>query len=206
MALHYFSIFFQILIAGLIEHSALAYNYSGNYWGRSTFKPIISITLDPQASLNSSFRIAVREAREEDALRFLNKKADINSHSDKGDTALLYAARNCSVDIVKVLISKGADVKLQDKEGRTALIFAAQSSCLPVTEILMSTPGVDPFHTDEAHKTAKDYALENASLDVDGPSLDVVALLEASLLKKNQVHKTKKQVNLPFARIETNAQ
>lgn len=176
---------------GLSEPQALADFYSSgyfnsgyysNYGGRSRSQPILSLSLDPKEILNSGLRIAAREEREEDVLRFLRQKADINSRSDVGETALMYAARNCSTDIVKILLSHGADVNIEDREGRTALIYAAQDSCAPVIEKLLRRTKASINHRDKSGRSAIDYAREGASLDVDGPSLDAVRLLESGSL------------------------
>jgi len=170
----------------LLATTARADYYPGYYWGRPSAPPIISLTLDPQESLNSAFRIAAREERKEDLIRFLDQRAEVNSRSDEGETALMYASRNCSEDVVKVLISRKADVNAEDSEGRTALIYAAQDSCAPVIEILLRSAVIRVGHRDKAGKSAKDYAEENAALDVDGPAIEAVRLL--SRVRSQWVH------------------
>jgi hypothetical protein len=191
-----FAISFFLL--GVIELPALAGNYSGyypNYWERPKPTPIISLSLDPQEVLNSEFRIAAREGRQEDMMRFLEQKAGINSHSDEGATALMYASLNCFPGIVKNLLSHGADVNVEDMQGATALIDAAQDSCAPVIRLLVRSPGIHIQHQDKAGNSAIDYARNNASLDVDGPPLEAVRLL-SSVRSRNARDKGKARAKL----------
>jgi ankyrin repeat protein len=145
--------------------------------------------MDPQDILNSAFRIAAREERLGDMESLLAQKADINACSDEGETALMYAARNCSTITAKILLAHEADVNIEDKEGRTALIYAAQDSCASVIEILLRDPKTHTKHRDNFGKAAIDYARENATLDVSGPPIESIQLLDAAYLRENDLQK-----------------
>lgn len=55
----------------------------------------------------------------------LKRKADVNLRDEEsGETALMYAAKYSSSEVVKVLLDAGAEMNAKDKEGRTALSIA----------------------------------------------------------------------------------
>ena len=140
--------------------------------------PIISIDLDPQHQIDASFRGAAREDRLQDMLTFLKQGADINSVSDRGRTALMFAARNCSVPIARTLLRLHASVNPKDTEGDTALVYATLESCLPIVKMLLKKSELKLSRRDDSGKTVFDYATDCASLDVDGPSAQILELLQ----------------------------
>lgn len=59
----------------------------------------------------------------------LKRKADVNlKDQESGETALMYAARYSSSEVVKVLLDAGAEVNARDKDGRTALSIAEEDT------------------------------------------------------------------------------
>lgn len=118
---------------------------------------LYSVETDPQKILNSSFRIASREGRLKNMAELLNKGAELNSVSDEGWTALMYASRNCSEKAVRFLLERKADVNLADRYGRTALIYAAMNGCLPVVRVLGAVPGLAFEARDKLGNRAIDY-------------------------------------------------
>lgn len=181
--------------AGLSEwdSSGWSTSYSDypSFSGRREGSSVISIDLDPQNILNSSLRIAARENRYNDVNRFLAQGADINSPSDSGETAMMYASRNCTPKLVDFLIRQGANVNAADDEGRTSLMLAAQGSCKDVASLLLKTPGIRFDVRDHANKTALDYASENTLLEVGGPSQRVIQLISSARFK---MHLARKQI------------
>ncbi len=141
--------------------------------------PIISFNLDPKEVLNPSLRIAAREDRLDD-LRELVKagEADVDSQSDSGMTALMYASRNCFSDVASYLVRKGADVNLQDKAGRTALMYASRALCLPVVKRLLGHKATRVDLRDRQGRNALDFARSATALEVDGAPIEMLRLLQ----------------------------
>ncbi len=54
----------------------------------------------------------------------LGLDSDVDLQDREDVTALMYAACNCYVEVVKVLLSKGAKIDTTNKKGETALILA----------------------------------------------------------------------------------
>ncbi|MFH1028901.1 MAG: ankyrin repeat domain-containing protein, partial [Pseudomonadota bacterium] len=81
--------------------------------------------------------------------------------SDKGKTALHYAAANGHTDIVNMLIAKGADVDASDREGHTPLMFAAIYGCNKTVQALLDG-GANPSIKTPAGNTASLYAENNS--------------------------------------------
>ena len=78
------------------------------------------------------------------AQKLLAKGADVNAPGADGTTAIMYAAANDDLELVRALIKAGANVKLRNQFGTSALTEAA------------STPGVSRsarsiFLTHDAH-------------------------------------------------------
>ncbi len=163
-----------------------SYFYGGmrGLGGNSGRNQIISLDLDPQNILNSSFRIAARENRFSDVQRFLVQGAEVNSKSGNGETALMFTSRNCSPKAVSLLLNQGAEVNARDFEGRTALMYAAMGSCVSAVELLLKVPGIDLDVIDEARKSAMDYAGDYALLEVGGPAEKIMQLIR--MKKKKQ--------------------
>lgn len=142
--------------------------------------PIISIDMNPQSLVDSAFRIAAREDRLRDMLLAIKRGAHVDAASDRGRTALMFAARNCSIPIARELIQLKADVNIRDHEGETAIEYATLESCLPVVKMILRIRGVDLYLKDQSGKTVLDYATDCASLDVDGPAAQILSLLKRS--------------------------
>lgn len=153
------------------------YHYYPSFRSQET-APIISIDMDPQRQLDSAFRVAAREDRLKDMILFVRRGAHVNSVSDRGRTALMFAARNCSVPIAHELIRLKADVNIRDQEGETALGYATLESCLPVVKMILKVHGVNLLVKDQSGRTVIDYATDCASLDVDGPATQILSMLE----------------------------
>ena len=164
-----------------------------NFWGYSQYQgyspyssyssrghsssPRISLDLNPKHIINTSFRIAVREDRLNDVERLINKGADVDSKSDGGETALIYASRNCSPKVVRFLLNHGAKANIYDDKGRTALMIASGGSCVDVVKLLLASPKTTINPKDILGKDALDYAKEAAALEVDGPAGQIMTLL-----------------------------
>ena len=65
-------------------------------------------------------------------LRLLDLGLDCNGHSPRGETALMYAARAGSIDIVNTLIAHSGDATARDHTGKTVGHYACESGRLEV--------------------------------------------------------------------------
>ena len=77
------------------------------------------------------------------ALKLLAKGADVNAPGPDGATAIMYAAANDDLELVRALIKAGANVKLKNQFGTSALTEAAIIGSAPVIEALLKA-GADP--------------------------------------------------------------
>jgi ankyrin repeat protein len=177
-----------------IAHSAYQYGYNyggygypGNYYGSRSPGPIISLELDETKSRNLDLRIAARDDKPEDVVQTLADGADVNGKSDDGETALMYAARSCSFQSAEVLLRHHAAVNERDMHGRTALIYAVMETCLPVTKLLLSEPHVALSIKDDQHYSVIDYAKQGASLEVDGPTYEILKLVNHAWGRKSKI-------------------
>jgi ankyrin repeat protein len=174
---------FYLFVLHFLYHNARAdypwgYSPPMYYSRRSQTTPIISLDLDPKDEMNSSFRIAVREDRLDSLEKLIKAGADLNSQSDRQETALMYACRNCSPKVVEFLLHHGADVNLRDEKGRTALMFATRGSCVEVVKLLLAFRLTRVNLQDNRGRLAMDYAKDASILEVDGPSIKIIHLLQ----------------------------
>lgn len=155
--------------------------YSGGYFGHSIGnsrnQSITSIDLDPQNIVDSSFRIASREGRVQDARHLLEQGAEVDSRTSSGETALMSACRSCSLKMIKLLISKSANINARDFEGKTPLILASRESCVDAVDLLLKVRGIEIDARDQSRKSALDYANDNAILEVGGPAERIMSLI-----------------------------
>lgn len=70
---------------------------------------------------------ANRDQHSQNPELLLKAQANPNYQNPRGETALMWAAKNGFLDYVKVLMRYNADPTFQDNEGRTALDIAAQN-------------------------------------------------------------------------------
>ena len=109
---------------------------------------------------NKSFHIPAGKGDLETIKAELEGGRDIDSRDAAGQTALMYAAENGQMDVVRYLISNGADVNAQAKDfflRGTALIYATSSNRLDVIEYLIEN-GADVNATTKNKETALFYA------------------------------------------------
>lgn len=156
-------------------------SFYGGYggYGQGSSSPIISFDLNEQDLLDSSLRIAAREARISDIREALRKGGKINSASREGTTALMYASQNCFPEVVEYLLRHGGNPSHKDRRGRTALMLAAHDACLPVVRILLKHGHCEPYARDRAGQSAYDMAESAGELDVDGPAIEIMGLLRS---------------------------
>ncbi len=91
------------------------------------------------------------------------KSVDINARFNEGSTALMIAAFNHNIDVVRVLLEAGADVNLQNDFGSTALMEAVLFDFEGDTQVLLEVlleAGANIYVKDEKGLTAMDHAQE----------------------------------------------
>ena len=69
--------------------------------------------------------------------------ANVNATGADGTTAIMYAAANNDVELVRALIKAGADVKLKNQLGTSAITEASIIGATPIIEALLKA-GADP--------------------------------------------------------------
>ncbi|KAH0570490.1 Ankyrin repeat-containing protein [Spironucleus salmonicida] len=84
----------------------------------------------------SNLMICARFNRPEFLINFLNQASN---RSKTGQTALMFAAAECSIQCVKILINH--ELQLQDNYGFTALMFAAKKGNIEVCRLLSNELG-----------------------------------------------------------------
>ena len=77
------------------------------------------------------------------ALRLLAKGANPNTPGPDGTTAIMYAAANDDLELVRALIKAGADVKVKNQFGTSALTEAAIIGSSPIINAVLKA-GADP--------------------------------------------------------------
>jgi ankyrin repeat protein len=77
------------------------------------------------------------------ALRMIGSGANVNTPGPDGSTAVMYAAANDDVELVRALIKAGANVKLKNQLGTSAITEAAIIGSTPVIDALLKA-GADP--------------------------------------------------------------
>jgi ankyrin repeat protein len=86
---------------------------------------------------------AVEQGDRVAALRLLAKGANPNTPGADGATAVMYAAANDDLELVRALIKAGADVKAKNQLGTSALTEAAIIGSAPIINALLKA-GADP--------------------------------------------------------------
>ena len=111
------------------------------------FATAVTILLGSVPMLAASNTVLLDAAESGDrpaAMRMIGDKAvDVNTAGPDGSTAVMYAAANGDLELVRALIKAGANVKLKNQFGTSALTEAAIIGSAPVVEALLKA-GADP--------------------------------------------------------------
>jgi ankyrin repeat protein len=99
------------------------------------------------------------------ALRLASTKGtDVNATGPDGSTAIMYAAANDDLELVRALIKAGANVKLKNQLGTSAITEAAIIGSAPIIEALLKA-GADPNFRNQDGETPLMAAARSGKLD-----------------------------------------
>ncbi len=88
---------------------------------------------------------------------FKSKKIDVNAVNKEGETPLILATPENSVEAVKLLLEHGADVNVVNKKGETPLILATRKNSVEVVKLLLEH-GADVNLNDNLKKSPLQHA------------------------------------------------
>ena len=106
------------------------------------------------------------------------KAADVNATGADGATAIMYAAANNDLELVRALIKAGANVKLENQLGTSAITEAAIIGSTPVIEALLKA-GADPNFKTPNGETPLMAAARTGKVDAAKALLDAGAGINA---------------------------
>jgi ankyrin repeat protein len=113
------------------------------------------------------------------AMRLLSAPgADVNAAGPDGSTALMYAAANGDLELVRALIQAGADVKRENQFGTSAITEAAIIGSAPILEALVKA-GADPNFRNPDGETPLMAAARSGRVDAAKALLDAGADINA---------------------------
>jgi hypothetical protein len=98
--------------------------------GNENAGDMVEVILDAKADVNLSNRFGVTPlmcaALQNAQLvgQFIDADANVNAADDNGRTALMYAAFDGKLDVVRLLVRSGADVNARDAKGQSVLSYA----------------------------------------------------------------------------------
>ena len=122
---------------------------------------------------------AAESGEHEAAIRLASTKGvDVNAPGPDGTTAIMYAAANNDLDLVRALIKAGANVKLQNQFGSSALTEASIIGSAPVIEALLQA-GADPNFRTTDGETPLMAAARTGKVDAAKALLDAGAQVNA---------------------------
>jgi uncharacterized protein len=111
------------------------------------YVPMIAIIAVLVASIAGAAEITLVDAAERGdratALRLLTKGAKPDTAGPDGTTAIMWAASNDDLELVRALIKAGANVTLKNQFGTSALAEAATIGSAPIIDALLKA-GADP--------------------------------------------------------------
>ena len=106
------------------------------------------------------------------------KGADVNAAGADGATAIMYAAANGDLELVRALIKAGANVKLANQFGTSAITEAAIIGSAPIIEALLKA-GADPNFKTPNGETPLMAAARSGKIDAAKALLDAGADINA---------------------------
>ena len=138
---------------------------------------LAGVPVVPAASL--SLLDAAESGDSSTALRLLRVKGtDVNAAGADGSTALMYAAANGDLELVRGLIKAGANVKLASQLGTSAITEAAILGSAPILDALLKA-GADPNYKTPNGETPLMAAGRSGKIDAAKVLLDAGADINA---------------------------
>ncbi len=115
---------------------------------RSWHRSLLAVLLAGASMMRRPPRSTLLDAAESGdhaaAMRLVSAKgANVNATGADGSTAIMYAAANGDLELVRALIKAGANVKLKNQFGTSALTEAAIIGSAPIIDALLKA-GADP--------------------------------------------------------------
>ena len=112
-------------------------------------------------------------------MRLVNTKgANVNTTGPDGSTAVMYAAANGDLELVRALIKAGANVKLENQLGTSALTEASIIGSAPIIDALLKA-GADPNFRTPNGETPLMAAARSGKVDAAKALLDAGAEINA---------------------------
>src|SRR5688572_19013047 len=113
------------------------------------------------------------------ALRLIGAKAvNVNAAGPDGTTAIMYAAANDDLELVRALVKAGANVKLKNQFGTSAITEAAIIGSTPILDALIKA-GADPNFKNTEGETPIMAAARSGKVDAAKVLLDAKADVNA---------------------------
>src|SRR5258708_6551536 len=106
------------------------------------------------------------------------KGTNVNATGADGSTAIMYAATNDDLELVRALIKAGANVKLKNQFGTSALTEAAIIGSAPIIDALLKA-GADPDFKTPDGETPLMAAARSGKVDAAKALLDAGAAINA---------------------------
>ncbi|MDF2964614.1 MAG: uncharacterized protein K0Q51_2 [Rickettsiaceae bacterium] len=113
---------------------------------------------------------AIKQGRENLAVKLITKGGDISVKDAKGNTPLFIALEKNMKDLAKLIIEKGADFTLKNSEGDTVLHKAVKYNMLESLELMLKAKA--PLEKDNAGNTPLHLAVKNNAVSMVKVLLD----------------------------------
>jgi ankyrin repeat protein len=104
---------------------------------------VCALAISAVSAAENTFLDAAERGDRAAAVKLLASGADVNAAGPDGTTAIMYAAANDDLELVRVLIKAGANVKLKNQFGTSALTEASIIGSAPIIDALLKA-GADP--------------------------------------------------------------
>lgn len=139
----------------------------------------LALAADTATPRSTALLDAVSSADHATSMRLLNAKgANVNAAEADGSTAIMYAAANGDVDLVRALIKAGANVKAETQLGSSAITEASIIGNAPVIDALLKA-GADPNFKTPNGETPIMAAARSGKVDAAKALLDAGADINA---------------------------